>query len=328
MVQSTYIKKGGDAVKIVITDWKTVTNGDLSLDSIKAFGEVEVYELTKPHETAQRIKDADIVLCNKTPMTAQVLEGAKNLKYIGLFATGYNNIDLDYTNAHGITVCNAGGYSTDAVAQHVFAMLLGHVSRIDDYRRFTQDGNWIGSDVFSPFCYPMAELAGQTMGIVGYGNIGKAVAKIAVAFGMKVLVYTRTKRDDPSVEFVSFDELLSRCDIISAHCPLNAQSEKLFCADTFAKCKDGAVFINTSRGGVVDEQALKEALDSGKLSFAALDVLQVEPMSEDCPLYGVKNCLITPHVAWAPIQTRSRLLALVCDNIRAFLSGCPQNVVR
>ncbi|MBR5134182.1 MAG: D-2-hydroxyacid dehydrogenase, partial [Clostridia bacterium] len=273
-------------MNIVITDWKTVTNGDLSLDCFKAFGNVTAYDLTKPHETAQRIKDADVVLCNKTPMTADVLEGAKNLRYIGLFATGYNNIDLAYTNAHGITVCNAGGYSTDAVAQHVFALLLSHFSRIDDYRRFTEDGNWIGSDVFSPFCFPMAELSGQTMGIVGYGNIGKAVAKIANAFGMKVLVFNRSPKEDDTVEFVSFEELLARADIITAHCPLNPQSEKLFNAEAFARCKTGAVFVNTSRGGVVDETALKAALESGKVSFAALDVLQTEPMSADCPLYG------------------------------------------
>ncbi len=315
-------------MNIVITDWKTVTNGDLSLDMIEKFGNVTAYPLTKPEETAERIKDADVVLCNKTPMTAQVLASAKNLKYIGLFATGYNNIDLAYTNAHGITVCNAGGYSTDAVAQHVFAMLLNFASRVDDYRRFTEEGHWIGSDVFSPFCYPMTELHGLTFGIVGYGNIGKAVAKIANAFGMRVLVYTRTPKEDSTVRFVSFDELLASSDIISVHCPLNPASEKLFDAAAFSKCRKGALFINTSRGGVVDELALKEALENGRLKGAMLDVLSTEPMTETCVLYGAKNCLITPHVAWAPLQTRERLLALVCDNIRAFLDGCPQNVVK
>lgn len=315
-------------MKIVITDWKTVTNGDLTPKALEVFGEVQAYELTAPHEIAERIKDADVVLCNKTPMTAEVLAGAQKLRYIGLFATGYNNIDLDYTNAHGITVCNAGGYSTEAVAQHVFAMLLSHTNRVDEYARFTAAGHWIGSDVFSPFCYPMQELCGQTMGIVGYGHIGKAVAKIALAFGMRVLVFTRTPTDDAAVEFVSFDELLARADVISAHCPLNAQSNKLFDAAAFARCKDGAVFINTSRGGVVDEAALREALLGGKLRFAAIDVLDTEPMRADCPLYGVPNCVITPHVAWAPLETRQRLLALVCDNLRAFLAGTPQNVVK
>ncbi len=315
-------------MKIVITDWKTVTDGDLSLDSLQAFGEVTAYPLTAPEETAARIKDADVVLCNKTPMTASVLEGASHLRYIGLFATGYNNIDLDYTNAHGITVCNAGGYSTDAVAQHVFAMLLSLASRTEDYRRFTAEGHWIGSDVFSPFCYPMFELCGQTFGIIGYGNIGKAVAKIANAFGMKVLCCTRTPQEDPTVEFVGFEELLSRADVVSVHCPLTPRSADMFNAAAFARMKDGAIFINTSRGGVVDEAALREVLESGKLRAAALDVLQTEPMAGDCPLLGVKNCLITPHVAWAPLQTRQRLLALVCDNLRAFLNGTPQNVVK
>ena len=315
-------------MKIVITDWKTVTNGDLTVEPIEAFGDVTVYPLTAPGQIAQRIQDADIVLCNKTPMTADVLQHAKNLKYIGLFATGYNNIDLAYTNAHGITVCNAGGYSTDAVAQHVFAMILSFMSRVEDYRRFCAEGNWIGSDVFSPFCFPMQELSGKALGIVGFGNIGKAVAKIALAFNMNVLCYTRTPRQAEGVEFVEFDELLARADIVSPHCPLNPDSVKLFNAATFAKMKQGALFVNTSRGGVVDEEALREALVSGHLGGAALDVLDTEPMREDCPLYGLENCLITPHVAWAPLETRARLLSLVCDNIAAFLDGNPQNVVK
>ena len=315
-------------MNIVITDWKTVTNGDLTAAPIERFGEVTVYPLTAPDQIADRIKDADIVLCNKTPLTADVLKEAKNLKYIGLFATGYNNIDLGFTNAHGITVCNAGGYSTDAVAQHVFALILHFMNRVEEYRRFCADGNWIGSDVFSPFCFPMQELSGKTLGIVGFGNIGKAVAKIALAFNMKVLAYTRTPRQAEGVEFVEFDELLARADIVSPHCPLNLDSAKLFNATTFAQMKKGALFINTSRGGVVDEEALRDALISGHLGGAALDVLDVEPMREECPLYGVANCLITPHVAWAPLETRARLLDLVSDNIAAFLDGNPQNVVK
>ncbi len=315
-------------MNIVITDWKTVTNGDLTTAPIERFGEVTVYPLTSPDQIAARIQDADIVLCNKTPMTADVLKEAKHLKYIGLFATGYNNIDLAYTNAHGITVCNAGGYSTDAVAQHVFAMILLFMSRVSDYRRFCAEGKWIGSDVFSPFCFPMQELSGKTLGIIGFGNIAKAVAKIALAFNMKVLCYTRTPRQADGVEFVEFEELLARADIVSPHCPLNPDSAKLFNAAAFTKMKKGALFINTSRGGVVDEEALREALVSGHLGGAALDVLDTEPMREDCPLQGIENCLITPHVAWAPLETRARLLALVCDNIAAFLDGNPQNVVK
>lgn len=315
-------------MNIVITDWKTVTNGDLTTEAIERFGDVTVYPLTHPDQIAERIKDADMVLCNKTPMTAEVLQYAPHLKYIGLFATGYNNIDLAYTNAHGITVCNAGGYSTDAVAQHVFALILSFMSRTEDYRRFCADGNWIGSDVFSPFCFPMQELSGKTLGIIGFGNIAKAVAKIALAFNMKVLCYTRTPKQADGVEFVGLDELLARADIVSPHCPLNPASAKLFNEATFAKMKQGALFINTSRGGVVDEAALRAALDSGHLGGAALDVLDVEPMREDCPLIGAPNCIITPHVAWAPLETRARLLALVCDNIAAFINGTPQNVVR
>ncbi len=315
-------------MKIVITDWKTVTDGDLSLDPIRTFGEVTAYPLTAPEQIVGRIADADMVLCNKTPLTASVLEHAPHLRYIGLFATGYNNIDLDYTNAHGITVCNAGGYSTDAVAQHVFALLLHRMSQVAAYDRFTADGHWIGSDVFSPFCYPMRELSGMTMGIVGYGNIGRAVADIALAFGMRVLVYTRTPKEDARVQFVGFDTLLQQSDVVTAHCPLNAASAHLFNADAFAQMKPGAFFINTSRGGVVEETALREALDSGRLGGAAIDVLDTEPMRADCPLVGTKNLIITPHVAWAPLQTRERLLGLVCENIQAFLNGTPQNTVK
>ncbi|MGN0172282.1 MAG: D-2-hydroxyacid dehydrogenase [Acutalibacteraceae bacterium] len=315
-------------MKLVVTDWKTVTNGDLTIEPLKAFGEVEVYELTEPSQLAERIAQADAVLCNKTPMTGKALSCAPHLRYIGLFATGYNNIDLSYTNAHGITVCNAGAYSTEAVAQHVFALLLSQMSRVDAYRRFVDDGHWIGSDVFSPFCFPMTELAGLTMGIVGFGNIGQAVARIASAFGMKVLCHTRTPRQAENVSFVSFEELLSRSDVISAHCPLNAQSEKLFDARAFEKCKQGAFFINTARGGIVDEIALQQALASGKLAGAAVDVLETEPMKADCPLLHAPNCIITPHVAWAPLRTRQRLLGLVCDNLRAYLNGTPQHVVR
>ncbi len=314
-------------MNIVITDWKTVTDGDLSLDPIRAFGEVTAYPLTAPDQIAERIANADVVLCNKTPLTADVLAAAPKLKYIGLFATGYNNIDLAYANAHGITVCNAGGYSTDAVAQHVFALLLYHVSQTAAYDRFTADGRWIGSDVFSPFCFPMRELCGMTMGIVGYGNIGQTVARIALAFGMRVLVYTRTPKDDAAVNFVPLDTLLAQSDVVTAHCPLNEASKHLFHAAAFAKMKPGAFFINTSRGGVVEETALREALESGHLGGAAVDVLDTEPMRADCPLLGAPRLVITPHVAWAPLQTRQRLLALVCDNVRAFLNGTPQNVV-
>lgn len=314
-------------MKIVITDADTVTGGDLSFDRFSAFGEVEIFGLTAPDEVADRIKTADIVLCNKTPMTADNMKAAKNLKYIGLFATGFNNIDLSYTAAHGITVCNVPGYSTEAVAQQTFSLILEILNRTHDYNNLVKKGDWIKSRTFSFFPLPISELSGKTMGLVGYGSIGKRVADIAKAFGMKVLVYKRRATEDDTVTFTTLDRLLRESDIVSLHCPLNADSENMMTRENFSKMKKGAVFINTARGGLVDEFALKEALSCGHLLGAGLDVLRQEPMSPECPLLGIENCIITPHVAWAGLETRIRLMGIVEANIKNFLDGNPQNTV-
>lgn len=314
-------------MKIVITDWQTVSKNDLPLKKLETLGEVEIYSLTSKEQLIDRVKDADIALCNKTVFSKEILEKCEKLKYIGLFATGYNNIDTKFAREKGITVCNAGSYSTNAVAQHTFALLLEHMSHVGNYNKMVQDGGWCKSEVFSPFVFPLEELSGKTIGIIGFGNIAKAVAKIALAFNMKVLVYTRTKKEAENIEFVSFDELLRRSDVVTVHCPLNDESYRMFNSESFNKFKDGAFFINTARGGVMDEVALRAALESGKLSGAAIDVLETEPMSPDCALLGAKNCIITPHIAWAPLETRIRLLDIVTENIKAFLGGNPINVV-
>ena len=314
-------------MKIVITDRDTVTKGDLSLDSLSRFGEVVSYGLTSPEELIDRIADADAVLCNKTNITAEVMDACPKLRYVGLFATGYNNIDVTHARRKGITVCNAGEYSSDAVAQLTFAMLLELCTSLSGYTAYTAEGGWVTSPVFSAFIYPQRELAGMTLGIVGCGSIGRRVARVAEAFGMKVLVYTRTPSRCPDMECVSFDELLSRSDAVTVHCPLTEATAGMFNAGAFGKMKQGAFFVNTSRGGVVDEHALREALDSGKLGGAALDVLAVEPMRADCPLLGAKNLRITPHIAWAPLETRQRLLGIVENNIECWLRGEPRNVV-
>lgn len=314
-------------MKIVLFDSNAVTyEGDVDLSVFSRLGEVTSYKVGDEHLVKERIMDADIVICNKTPMTRENLVAAKNLKYIGLFATGYNNVDLEFCDNAGITVCNAGSYSTDAVAQHTFALILNRYSRVAEYDALVKQGGWIKSPTFSPFVLPTQEIAGKTLGIIGYGSIGKAVAEIALAFKMKVLVFNRSKKQDDRVEFVSFDELLSRSDVISAHCPLNEQSKGMFDKAAFDKMKDGAFFVNTSRGPVVDEQALKNALDSGKIT-AAVDVLEYEPMREDCALIDANGITITPHVAWAPQTTRQRLVDIVYENLDGFLNSKPQNVV-
>ncbi len=314
-------------MKIVVPDWKTVSSGDLDESLLTALGDVTFYPLTAPDQLAERIGDADAVLCNKSVLTEAVFEQTPNLRYIGLFATGYNTIDVQAATKRGITVCNAGTYSTDAVAQHTMALLLSLTNRVAEYNAMVQRGDWIRSDVFSPFCYPMTELAGKTLGIVGYGSIGKAVARMAAALGMQVLCYTRTPRDAQDVRFVDFSELLAQSDVVSVHCPLTPQSRHLFDEKAFSQMRDGAFFLNTARGPIVDEYALRAALDAGKLGGAALDVLETEPMSETCPLYGAPRCILTPHVAWAPVVTRSRLLHIVCDNFKAYVAGTPQHVV-
>ena len=312
-------------MKIVLTDAQTVLDNLVNADILKKFGEVEEYGLLRYDEVAEKIADADMVVCNKTLLDKNILRLAKNLKYIGLFATGYNNIDIDYCKEHNIAVCNAGSYSTNAVAQHTFALILEHFNNTANYNKYVQDGFWKRSKTFSPFVYPLSELAGKTLGIVGFGNIGRAVAKIANAFEMRVIAFNRSEKQADGVEFVSFDTLLEQSDIVSVHCPLNSESENMFDKKAFAKMKKGALFVNTARGGVMVEQDLYNALESKHLGGAAIDTLRVEPMEEDCILMGAKNCIMTPHIAWAPVETRVRLMNIVADNIRAFLNGTPQN---
>lgn len=314
-------------MKIVLTDAQTVLDSLVNADILKQFGEVEEHGLLRYEEVAEAIADADMVVCNKTLLDENTLGLAKNLKYIGLFATGYNNIDIDYCAEHKITVCNAGSYSTNAVAQHTFALILEHFNNTANYNKYVQDGLWKRSKTFSPFVYPLSELAGKTLGIVGFGNIGRAVAKIANAFEMRVLAYNRSEKSADGVEFVSFEKLLEKSDVISVHCPLNSDSENMFDNNSFAKMRQGALFVNTARGGVMVEQDLYDALESGHLGGAAIDTLKVEPMEDDCILMGAKNCIMTPHIAWAPVETRLRLMDIVAENIRNFLCGTPINKI-
>ncbi|MCM1299992.1 MAG: D-2-hydroxyacid dehydrogenase [Firmicutes bacterium] len=314
-------------MKIVLTDVSTVTKGDLSFDFLERLGEVTYYDITAEDQAAERIRDADIVICNKTPLNRNNLSEAKNLKYIGLFATGYNNIDIDYCRKRGIPVCNAPAYSTDSVAQLTFALILEIVNRVRDYRDLVDKGDWIKSRTFSMFPIALMELKGKTLGIIGCGSIGEKTAEIAHAFGMRVIAYNRSPKAVPNVSFTDLETVFKESDIVSLHCPLNEQSKNLINKETISKMKDGAILINTARGPIVDEAALAEALSSGKLLAAGVDVLQTEPMTPDCPLYGIENCIITPHIAWAALETRERLLGIVEDNLNCFLKGETKNNV-
>ena len=314
-------------MKIVLTDAQTVVDGLVSAERLSEFGEVEQYGLLRYDEVAEKIADADMVICNKTLMNEYTLRYAKKLRYIGLFATGYNNIDTDYCRRHGITVCNAGSYSTNAVAQHTFALILEHYNKVSRYNEYVQEGKWKRSPTFSPFVYPLNELAGKTIGIIGLGAIGQAVARIALAFQMKVLAYNRHEKNIEGVVQTSFEDVLRSSDIVSVHCPLNDDSKDMFNKDTFSIMKQGSLFVNTARGGVMSEKDLLDALESGHLGGACIDTLRVEPMEEDCILMQAKNCIITPHIAWAPVETRKRLMSIVADNIENYLKGTPVNKV-
>lgn len=313
-------------MKICILDWTTVTSGDIDSDIFSQFGKVRCYPLTDNEKAAEYIGDADMVLCNKVLITREVMEKCPNIKYIGLFATGYNNIDIRAAAEKGITVCNAGEYSTNAVAQQTFAYILEHFSRISEYDSFVKNGGWIASETFSKFPIKTQEIAGKTLAVVGFGSIGRKVAQIASAFGMNVIVNTRTKPENCEYELVSLEEAFSRADVLTIHCPLTEQTEGMVNSHNLSLMKKGALLINTARGGIVNENELAQALNSGQI-YAALDVLRQEPMSEDTPLKTAPNCIITPHTAWAPLETRLRLINIVCENIKAYLNGTPQNKV-
>ena len=319
-------------MKILLFD-KAACGKDVDYGALEALGEIIDLGVVKTEEKMleiaadPRYADAEILLCNKAPGTAAVQNAYARLRYIGVFATGYNNIDMKEAARRGIVVSNVPGYSTDAVAQTVFALILQIASRTDAFTRDTREGKWVNFPIFSMLTHESVELAGKTLGVFGYGAIGKKVAQIGEAFGMKVIVCTRTERPGCPYPYVDRDTLLSSSDYLSLNAPLNDGTARFINADSIAGMKTGAVLINTARGGLVDEQALAEALKSGKLKAAGLDVLQSEPMSPDCPLLGLANCHITPHVAWAAKETRQRLVEIVCDNLRAFLGGTPQNVV-
>lgn len=317
-------------MKIVILDGYALNPGDLSYDCIRQFGDVTIYDSTETEaETIERIGDNEIVLVNKVPITEKILESCPNIKLICVQATGYNVIDCKACKKRGIPVTNVPTYGTNAVAQFTLALILEMCHRIGLHNHSVHQGDWIKSTNFCYWLTPQMELVGKTLGIIGFGRIGRAVGKLAKAFGMKVIAYSRSQCEEGHEigKYVDLDTLFTQSDIISLHCPLFAETEKIINAESIAKMKDGAMIVNTARGGLLDEQAVVDALNSGKLRYAAVDVVSQEPMTTNNPLLATRKCIITPHIAWAPLESRQRLLDCVVENIRAYLNGTPQNVV-
>lgn len=316
-------------MKIVILDGYTQNPGDLSWDGFRKLGELTVYDRTPKEEIIARIGDAPIVITNKTPITAETLDACPGIKYIGVLATGYNVVDTAAAKARNIPVTNIPAYGTQAVAQFAIAMLLEICHHVADHSHAVYEGRWSSCPDFCFWDYPMIELAGKTMGIIGFGRIGRAVGRIAAAMGMNVIAYSRSQCDEGRAigEYVSLDELFSRSDVISLHCPLFPETKGIICKDSIAKMKDGVILLNNSRGPLIVEQDVADALNDGKIAYAAVDVVDAEPILPDNPLLKAKNCLITPHISWAAFESRSRLMNIAVDNLQKYLEGAPVNVV-
>lgn len=319
-------------MKMVVLDGFTLNPGDLSWEGLKQFGDLKIYDRIdlNPKTVIDAIGDADVVFTNKVPIPKEVLEQAPNLKYIGVLATGYNIIDVEKAKELGMLVTNVPTYGTIGVAQFTMALLLEMCHHIGDHSNAVFRGEWAKSVDFCFWNTPLIELDGKTIGIIGFGRIGQATAKIAQAFGLNVLAFNRSK--DASLEtktcrYVELDELFKNADIISLHCPLSETTKGIINKQNIAKMKKGVMLINTSRGGLIVEEDLKDALNSGKVAMAAVDVVSSEPIKENNPLLEAKNCIITPHIAWAPIESRNRMMTTTVDNLKAYVNGKPKNVV-
>ena len=315
-------------MKIVVLDGYTLNPGDLSWRNLEALGDVVVHEHSTAAQVVERARDAEVVLTNKTPIPRQTLTQLPLAQYIGVLATGYNIVDVDAARERDIPVCNVPIYGTASVAQAAIAHVLNLTQRIGDHAVAVAGNRWAQCRDFSFQNHPLIELEGLTFGVIGFGRIGRRTAELARAFGVHVLAHTRTP--DPAVdwaEFVDVEQLLRRSDVVSLHCPLTPETEGIISAERLALMKPTALLVNTSRGPLVDEEALHAALEAGTIAGAGLDVMAVEPPAADHPLYHARNCYVTPHNAWATGAARSRLLDTVVDNVRAFAAGTPQNVV-
>ena len=316
-------------MKIVVVDGYTLNPGDLSWEPLKELGEVTSYDRTAPNETVERCIDAEMVLTNKVIFNAETIKALPKLKYIGVLATGYNVVDTKAATENNVIVTNIPAYSTESVAQMVFAQILNITNRVGHYACENSKGRWTNN---TDFCYwdtQLTELAGKKIGIVGLGNTGSATARIANAFGMDVCAYTSKPQESiPNyITKLTLDELFSQCDIVSLHCPLTETTKELVNEARLATMKPTAILINTGRGPLINEQAVADALNCGKIAAFGADVLSVEPAQPGNPLLGAKNCYLTPHIAWATYEARIRLMNICIDNVKAFINGTPQNVV-
>ena len=316
-------------MKIVVLDGYTLNPGDLSWDGLEALGEFALYDRSAPEEVLERSEGAEILFTNKTVLDRPIIEALPALKYIGVLATGYNVVDVAAAKERGVVVTNIPTYGTQSVAQMAFALLLELIQHVAHHAQTVQDGRWAACDDFCYWDFPMIELADLTMGVVGFGRIGRTTAQIAKAFGMKVIAHDAFVSDsgDPDIEMVGLDALFAQSDVVSLHCPLTDENAAMVNAKRLATMKPTAFLINTSRGPLVNDADLADALDSGRLAGAGLDVLSVEPPLPDNPLLSAKNCFITPHIAWATRSARARLMATAVENIEAFLNGNVQNCV-
>lgn len=316
-------------MKIVVVDGYTLNPGDLSWEPLKELGEVTIYDRTAPNETVERCIDAEMVLTNKVIFNAETIKALPKLKYIGVLATGYNVVDTKAATEHNVIVTNIPAYSTESVAQMVFAQILNITNRVGHYACENSKGRWTNNIDFCYWDTQLTELAGKKIGIVGLGNTGSATARIANAFGMDVCAFTSKPQESiPNyITKLTLDELFSQCDIVSLHCPLTETTKELVNEARLATMKPTAILINTGRGPLINEQAVADALNCGKIAAFGADVLSVEPAQPGNPLLGAKNCYLTPHIAWATYEARIRLMNICIDNVKAFINGTPQNVV-
>ncbi|MFK7769222.1 MAG: D-2-hydroxyacid dehydrogenase [Mariniblastus sp.] len=317
-------------MKIVVLDGHTLNPGDNSWDPVRKHGEVTIHERTSKNETVARSQDADILLTNKVVLDESIISQLPNLKYIGVTATGFNVVDVEFARSRNIPVTNVPEYSTQAVAQFVFASLLSFIHRPAEHNAAIQDGQWQASNNFSFWLSPSQELLGKTFGIIGLGKIGRATAKLATAFGMKVIAHSRTETDPLDSEgfrWLSVENVFAQSDFISLHCPQTPETTGFVNADLISKMKPNGILINTARGGLVNEQDLAAALNQKTIAGALLDVASTEPIDDGNPLLSATNCILTPHIAWTPIEARKRLMETVAENIENFLAGSPSNLV-